>query len=113
VLRFNTIDFIDKSENFLDFDLFVTNEGYKNSGEAFVPVVYHLLTTPNYRNTAYLKLEYYKLIIPFDNYHGYVVLTNYTIKFDKYRLYSNCNFDTIKTCTTYFENETLLLDKKD
>ncbi len=84
-----------------------------------MPVAYHLLTTPNYRNTAYLKLEYYKLRIPFDNYHGYVELTNLynsdidTIKFDKYRLYSNCNFDTIKTCTTYFENKTLLLDKKD
>lgn len=68
-----------------------------------MPVAYHLLTTPNYRNTAYLKLEYYKLRIPFDNYHGYVELTN---------LY-NSDIDTIKTCTTYFENETLLLDKKD
>jgi hypothetical protein len=76
VLQFNAIDFIDKFEDFLDFDLLVTNQGYKNSGEAFVPVVYHLLTTPNYRNTAYLKLEYYKLIIPFDNYLSYVKLTN-------------------------------------
>ena len=83
-----------------------------------MPAVYHLSTTPNYRNTVYLRSDSSQLRIPFDNYLGYVEIPNLynsnidTIKFDKYRLYSNCNFNTIKTCTTYFRNDTLLIDEK-
>lgn len=118
VLQFDTLEFIDKSEDFLSFDMWVTNQGSKNKGEKFVPIKYHLSTIPNYTNTVYLRSDSSQLRIPFDNMLGYVELLNLynsdidTIKIDKYRLYSNCNFDTIKTCTTYFKNDKLLMDQK-
>lgn len=118
VLQFDTLDFIDQSEDFLDFDMWVTNQGIKNRGEKFVPSNYHLSTFPNYTNTVFLRSDSSQLRVPFDNLLGYIEISNLynstidTIKFDKYRLYSNCNFDTIKACTTYYKNDTLLMDQK-
>ena len=116
VVRIDTIDFIDKYEDFLDFKLFVTNQGFVNNGEEFDSAEFHFSKFPQYYNTIYLRSDSSQLRIPLDKKEGYVEICDLynsdldTLKIDLYRLYSNCNFDTIKTFTTYFKDDTLEVD---
>jgi hypothetical protein len=116
VVRIDTIDFIDKYEDFLDFKLFVTNQGFVNIGEEFDSAEFHFKKFPQYQNTIYLRSDSSQLQIPLDRNEGYIEIFDLfrvdfdTLQIDLYRLYSSCNFDTVKTFTTYYKDDTLEVD---
>ena len=116
VIRIDTLDFIDKYEDFLDFKLFVTNQGFVNIGEEFDSADLQFNEFPQYYNTVVLQSDSSQLQIPLDRNGGYFEINNLynsdidTLQIDRYRLYSNCNFDTVRTWTTYYKDGTLEVD---
>lgn len=116
VVRIDTIDFIDNHEDFHDFKLMVTNQGFANMGEVFDSAEFHINTFPQYYNTITLRTDSSQLRIPLDKNEGYVEIRDLfhtdvdTLRIDFYRLYSNCNYDSVRTWTTYFLGDTLSVD---
>ncbi len=118
VLRIDTIDFLNKLENFSDFKIIVTNQGLANLGDWIEPDSLHFHKFPQFYCSLNLQSDSSKIRIPFDNKEGYLEIESAyssnldTIQISHYVLYSNCNIDSVKIWKTYFYDDTLLVNKR-
>ena len=116
VIRIDTIDFIDEDEDFRDFELIVTNQGFANIGETFDSAEFHFKKHPQYYNTIFLRSDSSQLQIPLDGNEGYMEIRDLyytdldTLVIDFYRLYSNCNYTRTNCWTIYFLDDTIDVD---
>ncbi len=115
VVQIDTLELINEDS---DFKLLVTNQGFGGFGVEYDSAYYLKNRFPNYVNWVSIETDSSVLKIPFDNIQGYIEIPFLfnsgldTIRIYKHRLFSNCNYDTVKTQITYFSNDTVVDLKK-
>ncbi len=111
VVQIDTLNLIKTNDelSWRELRLVVSNQGFANLGDEFVGHKAYGKVVPQYLNTVILKSDSSDLIIPLDRLGGKVVISNLysleadTLRINSYTLYSNCNFDTIRTQMVYYD----------
>lgn len=104
-LIIDTVDFVDEMD-FLDFRVFITNQGFGNFGEHDTSGQISLTTYPNFTSEIVVESENTTIQIPIGNSSGYLEIINPyeldTIRISYLKQYGNCYKDTSKTRIEYY-----------
>lgn len=121
VIQIDTLKLIETDDELRkrELRLLISNQGFANLGDEFVANKANGAVFPQYLNTVILEGDFSNLLIPLDRMGGMLEISNLynftedTLRINSYTLYSNCNFDTIRTQMVYYDcdSDDWLVDK--